>query len=232
MRRSLITLAVVAGLAAILLAALALVDMVPRPNPADRQAPPVVTGHAAQSAAWAQPVKTTRVIEATDSATDLAAESAEPAATETAAGDQAAAEPAKGEPAVLSAVDCEAFVKDLSDEQSAELYVLLRTRRAYRDVKQRQRALMTDTKLQVLGMSRPELALTEVQKQRASAIKETLMPRMEPLLAEVWAKQDELVKKFQEALRGPRRRKKCRRSIRRTTISCCSSTRFPPRWRS
>jgi hypothetical protein len=106
--------------------------------------------------------------------------------------------PQKDLPA-LATTDPEAFVAALSDKQSTELYRLLRQKAGDRQRREARYEMATDTRLQFLGFTAPNLTLSDSQKQQILAIKQGYKPQLEALLADNWAKQDEVDRKLQDA---------------------------------
>jgi hypothetical protein len=161
----------------------------PTPSATESAAPPVKTTAAAKVASAEH---------AGGDEMPAEAESAEPAGTE----ERPAEGAVTGDPASLAVSDPKAFVDGLSDRQSEELYMLLRQRAGERQMKEMRYNMMTDTRLQMIGMMKRDLALSDAQKQQIAAIKEAYRPQLAALLSDNWAKQDELNRQMLEAQKG------------------------------
>lgn len=110
-----------------------------------------------------------------------------------------AAEASETDPVALATENPGAFVETLSDKQNSELYRLLQQKEYDRQRKEARYNLLTDTRLQFLGMTNRKLAISDVQKQQVAAIKANYKPQIEELLADVWARQDDANRRLQEA---------------------------------
>jgi hypothetical protein len=99
--------------------------------------------------------------------------------------------------------DPEAIVKSLTLDQEQKLYQLLAKRQMERMQREMKYQLPSQWKLQMLAYQRGgELKLSDSQQKQVDAIKEGLKPRMDALLADNWARMDELNNQLRAAWGG------------------------------
>jgi len=123
------------------------------------------------------------------------------AATVKPATDQPALSPTPSLATINPATDPAAFVASLSDQKKDELLGLLSRKEIDRSRQRDRHKLMSDWRLQALKTS-VAWKLTEAQMQQVDQLKAAYKPQMEALLADNWAKQDEVLSRFESVLAG------------------------------
>jgi hypothetical protein len=99
--------------------------------------------------------------------------------------------------------DAEALVKGLSGDQEEKLTRLLNERAMKRMMEEAKYRTASSWRIDMLSrQGKPELRLSDAQKQQLKQAREALKPRMDAALGSYWTRSDELTKAISENFKG------------------------------